>query len=118
MAGSGAVPLMAGFGAMPRGYDGVVIGVAKAPSTSRGGCCVRQDDVVTDAVMGSSTTRWCAVVIGILMMSSIASTALRRRRQVAAGDPYDDCDIKIRGVNVRTNLDICISMFISFRHVV
>lgn len=103
---------------MPLGEDGVVIGAATASSTSRGGRHERQVGMVTDAVMGSSTTRWCAVVIGILMMSSIAGTALRRRRQVAAGDPYDDCDIKIRGVNVRTNLDICISMFISFRHVV
>lgn len=73
MAGSGAVPLMTGFGAMPRGDDGVVIGVAKAPSTSRGGCCVRQDDVVMDAVTASTTTRWCMVVSG-------AATALTTTR--------------------------------------
>ena len=35
-----------------------IIGVATASSTSRGGCNVRQEDVVMGAATASTTTRW------------------------------------------------------------
>ena len=70
MAGGGAMPLVAGCGAMLRGDDGVVIGVAKAPSTTRGGHCVWQDDVVMGAATASSSARRSRYI-----------------RQVVVGDP-------------------------------
>ena len=42
---------------MPLDGDGVVIGVAKASSTSRGGRCVRQEGVVIGVEKTSSTSR-------------------------------------------------------------
>jgi hypothetical protein len=51
------MPRVAGCGVMPQDGDGVVIGIAKASSTSRGGRCVPQDGVVTGAATTSSTTR-------------------------------------------------------------
>ena len=65
----------------------------------------RREDVINDKMIHGD--RRCDGVGG----GEWPAVALRRRRQVAAGDPYDDCDIKIRRVNVRANLDICISMF-------
>ena len=53
--------------------DSVVIGVAKAPSTTRGGRCVRQDNVVMGTATASTTTRWCMVVSG----AATASTTTR-----------------------------------------
>jgi hypothetical protein len=49
---------------MPQDGDGVVIGVTKASFMSRGGCCVRQDDVVMSTATAASTARRC-VVIGL-----------------------------------------------------
>jgi hypothetical protein len=60
----GAMPRAAGCGAMPQDGDGVVIGVMKASFMSRGGCCVRQDDVVMSTATAASTARRC-VVIGL-----------------------------------------------------
>jgi len=60
-------------GAMPQDVDGVVIGAAKASSTSRGGRCLRQDEVVIGAARTSSTiTRW-SMVTGAATASSMAS---------------------------------------------
>ena len=105
----------------------MAICAAKASSTSRDGRHMRQEAVVLGAATASSTARRCGdwrcedvihdkMVHGDRRCDSVGggewpAVALRRRRQVAAGDPYDDCDIKIRRVNVRANLDICISMF-------
>jgi hypothetical protein len=64
--------LAAGCGAMLQDDYGVVIGVAKASSTSRGGRCVRQDGVVIGAARASSTTR-CYMATGTATASSMAS---------------------------------------------
>lgn len=90
MEDAGTMPPVGCCGGMLQGDDGVVIGIAMAPSKSRGGRDVRQDAVVTGAAMASSTARWSMAGgwRGDGVVHDKFVVVLRWRRQVAAGDPH------------------------------